>query len=131
MSGGTVPQCSPSDAATTLPDVAQQRKLGSIGGVVTEDDELEQTLCLMVGVRRGSVPLSPTRGSLLFELIDEPIDVVRAKAPLLAQQAVAADPRIELLAVSVVRQGESWIELELDWRRAGAAQSKTTTVRVQ
>jgi len=111
--------------------VAQQRKLGSIGGVVTGDDELEQALCLLVGVRRRSVPLSPTKGSLLFELIDEPIDVVRAKAPLLAQQAVAVDPRIELLAVTVSSTGDSWIELELSWRPAGSQQSRVSTVRVQ
>ncbi len=131
MTRGTVPQCPPRTAASTLPDVAQQRKLGSIGGVVTGDDELEQALCLLVGVRRRSVPLSPTKGSLLFELIDEPIDVVRAKAPLLAQQAVAVDPRIELLAVTVSSTGDSWIELELSWRPAGSQQSRVSTVRVQ
>lgn len=112
--------------------MATQRKVGSIGAVVNGDDEHEQSLRLLMTVRKFSIPHQPDLGSELFELIDQPLHVAQAKAPLLVLRAAAADPRIVVESTSVTSQDVGKLTLEVHWHSAAKpAVVRATTVTIQ
>lgn len=110
--------------------VSTQRTVGSIGSSVTGQSELEQSLRLLITVRKGSIPHRPDLGSPLFELIDEPADVVASKALLYVAQAVAADQRLVVDSVELVFFEPGQLELEVTWHPAGSSSPVSTRVTV-
>lgn len=110
--------------------MSTQRTVGSIGSSVTGDGELEQSLRLLVTVRKGSIPHRPDLGSLLFELIDEPMNRVAAKAPLYVAQAVAADQRLVVDVTEVISVEPGQLELDVIWHPASSTEPHRTRVTV-
>jgi phage baseplate assembly protein W len=107
--------------------MATQRKVGTTGASVSGDDELEQSLRLLLTVRRNSIPHRPDLGGELFELIDAPLDVARAKAPLLVLRAAAADSRLVVESTSVTMTTAGELQLEVHWHPASSPASTCTT----
>ena len=111
--------------------MATQRKVGTVGQTVEGDDELEQSLRLLLTVRRTAIPHRPDLGGQLFELIDMPLAQAKAKALILVQQAAAADSRLTVESASVTRTDTSSLVLEVRWHpTATPTTNRTTTVNV-
>lgn len=111
--------------------VTTQRKLGTIGSAVADDNELDQSVLLLVGIRRGSVPHRPDLGSRLFELIDQPQNVVTARAPGMAREALAIDARIVAEGVEVESVDIGGMVVSVRWRPATGGISRSTRVTVR
>ena len=107
--------------------MAQQRKVGAVGESVDGDDELEQSLRLLLTVRRNSIPHRPDLGGKLFELIDLPLPLAKAKAFLLVREAAAADPRVTVESASVTRSELSRLTLEVRWHPTATPTTVRTT----
>jgi phage baseplate assembly protein W len=108
-----------------------QRKVDAIGETVEGDDEIEQSLRLLLTVRKNAIPHRPDLGGKLFELIDAPLSVAKAKAFVLVQQAAKADPRITVIATSVTRTDTSSLTLEVRWHPTATPTTvRSTTITV-
>lgn len=110
--------------------MSRQRKLGSVGVTVSDIDELEQSLRLLLTVPRGSIPHRPDLGGELFELIDAPVDVVRARALPLVVRATASDVRLRIVSVDPTVLSTGAVEVEVVWCPSGSASSRVTKVTV-
>lgn len=111
-----------------------QSKLGEPGARIEGLAELEQSLSIVLTTPVGSVPGRPTFGSRLHELVDQPINVVRARAAQEVRRAVAeSEPRIEIIdtAVADATVGGT-ATCQVYWRPAGQpdAAAKMTEVPV-
>lgn len=96
--------------------------------------ELEQSISIVLTSPVGSVPGNPEFGSLLYELIDAPLNIVRVRAPAEVQRALGRwEPRVEVIETSVLPPDEDGqLVLEVFWRPAGTnAAARRTTVRVR
>lgn len=98
-----------------------QPKLGEPGVRVEGLAELEQSLSIVLTTPVGSVPGRPLFGSRLHELIDQPINMVRARAPQEARRAIAQnEPRIEVIDTAVTdATADGNTVCQVYWRPAG------------
>ena len=110
--------------------MAIQRKVGMVGETLDGDDELEQSLRLLLVVRKNAVPHRPDIGSELFELLDAPLSVAQAKAPLLVAKAAALEPRLVVDSVTVSSFDIGQLELEVRWHPTNSSASRSTTITV-
>ncbi len=107
------------------------RKVQSIDRLVAGVDESEQSLRLLLTVRRGTIPHRPDLGGLLHDLVDAPVTVARANAALLVRQSAAGNPQLEIDAVAIQSTGPGEITLAVTWHPVGASVSRVTEVTVR
>lgn len=110
--------------------MSAQRKLGTVGSTVREVDELEQSLRLLLTVPKGSIPHRPDLGSELHELIDAPVDTVRACALSLVVRATVPDTRLRIVSVVPTALSSGAVELEVVWSPSGTTNTRATKVTV-
>lgn len=116
----------------------QTRLGGKPGEVVEGDEELAQSLSIVLTTPVASVPGRPGFGSKLDELLDAPLNEVAPKAVREVFRAVRDnEPRITVLG-AVVQQlaADGGIRLRVRWRPTSPtnpadARERTTTVDVQ
>lgn len=78
-----------------------QPKLGEIGEVVVDIDDIDQCIRTILVTQKGSVAHEPDFGSDLWRYIDWPIDQARPHVVREILDAIARwEPRIEVLAVT-------------------------------
>lgn len=103
--------------------------LGAYGEVVTEIEDIAQSILIILRTRLGSDPLRPEFGSDLWRYIDYPAD--RA-VPHLVRESLDAierwEPRVEVLSVQP-RYGDQLgqVALRVNWRPLGSTVAGQTT----
>lgn len=62
-----------------IPTKNWQHKIGSIGGIVTEADDIEQCYEVIFKTRLGSVVLNPNLGWNVMQYLGKPLNLVESK----------------------------------------------------
>lgn len=113
-----------------LQTVNWQLKVGELGDVVEDADEIDQAINNILMTPRGSAPLRPDFGSDLFVSLDAPVNVA---APAMIRDAHEAlqrwEPRIvvERVVPSILASG---VELQVYWRPAAELDAALRQTRV-
>ena len=108
-----------------------QPKLGALGAIVEDVDDVAQAIHIILTTPRGSAPLRPDFGSDLFLSIDAPINVAAPAMIRDAHEAIAAwEPRAKVERV-VPRITADGVELTVYWRPAGAFGGAQVETRVR
>ena len=117
--------------ATAIPTgrLNWQPKLGAPGEVVTEFDDINQCIQIILTTPKGSDPLRPTFGADALQYIDIPGNF--ATAPLIADAAAAIlawEPRVELVAIQPEFDTSSpgHVTLHVRWKFRGIDQEVVT-----
>lgn len=85
---------------------------------------------MLLTTPRGSRPYEPEWGSDLWRLVDEPLDVVRARAPGEVRRAAAFERRVEVVDTVIEPSEQGGFVLAVHWRPAGgSAPVQVTRVR--
>lgn len=90
----------------------KQGKLGELGAIATNADDLNQCISTILLTPRGSLALDPEFASDLFDHVDKPLPVAR---PLVIRDTVEAiqkwEPRVDVKSVEVSIQEASLASL--------------------
>ena len=121
-------------ADVRLVDIETQNwslKVGELGAVVEDFDDIAQSIRNILLTRRGSAPLRPEFGSALFESLDLPIDQAAPAVIASAHEAIRAwEPR-----AIVERVVPSWtsggLEVAVTWRPAIELDAAARETRVR
>jgi phage baseplate assembly protein W len=118
---------------TLLPDITAQDwslKLGAIGEVVVDLDDIGQCIRIILSTPKGSDPHRPLFGSDLYKYIDYP---VTQAIPHIVRESVAAitlwELRVEVVSVVPVIDG-SHVTLQVEWKLRGRSEIEKTEVPV-
>jgi phage baseplate assembly protein W len=112
-------------------DLQWQPVLGSPGELVYGDDELEQSLLIVLKTVMGSVPGRPEFGSKLLDFIDEPVTTVAPGIVREVFRAVkASEPRITVLAATPLSAEPGTVETEVRWKPTNGGATRSTRVKV-
>ncbi len=88
-----------------------------LGKLVTDADDVNQCILVILTTPKGSSPHRPLFGSNLHLYIDYPIDRAR---PHIVREAVDAlrawEPRIEVVTVSVSVSGVAELTCQVEWK---------------
>jgi len=93
-------------------------KLGAIGEVVENLDDINQCLRIILETPKGSRPHEPLFGSDLFRYVDHPVNTGMPRMIAAAIDAVTLwEPRVRLISISPVydEAGSGKITLWLEW----------------
>lgn len=120
----------------TLPEINAvywSPKLGAVGEVVTDADDINQCIRIILQTPKGSDPHRPDFGARLGDYIDRPINTARPHLIREATQAVLDwEPRIELVSVKVfLAQPELEIQqvvIQVVWRLPQGINQQVTEV---
>jgi phage baseplate assembly protein W len=109
-----------------------QPKLGFPGERVEGLDEIEQSLRTVLTTPIDSVPSRPGFGSKLFELVDEPVNLVRPKVVKEVVRACAvSEPRLRVVSVEQTFGDDGHLEVEIEWHpTSDPAATRRTTVSI-
>ena len=92
-----------------------QPKINSIGDIVTDIDDVNQCISIILSTPKGSVPHNPDFGSDVWMWIDSPIDEAR---PNIIREAIDAieewEQRIDISRVTVEFE-ETNLILKIEW----------------
>ncbi len=108
-----------------------QPKLGELGAVVEDVEDVNQCIRGIITTPRGSVPHEPEFGSDVYLNIDAPVNVAVPAMIRDAHEAIRLwEPRAVVEKVTPRWTGEAW-ELEVTWRPAGALAAAIQATRVR
>lgn len=110
-----------------------QPKLGEPGSVVTDFEDIIQSIKIIVTTPKGSDPLRPTFGSDALHYLDMPVN--QGTAPLIADVAMAIlawEPRVTLVRVTprpdLANPGH--VDLDIEWSFHGITKSQISSYRL-
>lgn len=108
-----------------------QCQLGVLGQIVTQLDDITQSLHLIATTPRGSVPLLPLFGSDIWQYLDQPIAqatpyVIRDLTLAIAQW----EPRINVMQM-MPRQLLSQLTVTIDYRLVADGTTQQTRLALQ
>lgn len=90
-----------------------------LGQVVTDVDDVEQCIRIILETPRGSDPHRPLFGSLVYQYIDAPINEAR---PYVVREVFQAlrdwEPRIDVVKVTLTLSGIAAMLCEITWQPA-------------
>lgn len=114
-----------------LQTVNWQPKLGELGAVVEDVDDVNQCIRAILTTPLGSVPLAPDFGSNVYLHVDAPVNVA---APAMIRDAHEAlgiwEPRAAVEKIVPSYTGNGWA-LEVRWRPAGSLAAALQNTRVR
>ena len=88
-----------------------------IGAVISDTDDINQCIDVILGTPRGSQPHRPLFGADIQRYIDWPVNVAR---PHLTREIITAlrawEPRIDLLSVRVYLTELATLAVQIAWR---------------
>jgi hypothetical protein len=108
-----------------------QPKLGAIGEVVEDMDDIDQCIRTILSTPKGSVPHQPDFGSDVWRYLDWPIAAARPNVVREIVDAIALwEPRVEITAVSysVSADDPATLEIQIQRRRKQSSQNGTVLV---
>ncbi len=118
---------------TTLPSARYwQPKLGELGATVSDADDINQAMAIILITRWGECPHRPEFGSEVWKYLDRPWSMA---LPLITQAALAALARWELRATvtrlkATLQDEPGHVKFSITWQWAGQATGSTTEVSV-
>lgn len=91
-------------------------KSDRLGELVTDTQDVDQCIRIILSTPRGSAPHRPEFGSSLHLYLDYPVSVAR---PHIVREAVGSlrqwEPRIEIVSVDVSLDGQSSLACTVEW----------------
>ena len=115
---------------TLLPEVRArdwQPRLGEIGAVATDMEDIAQAIRIIVTTPRGSDPHRPLFGADVLQYIDTPeIEAAPRLINDVADAILAWEPRITLVSITPTF-GLAQISLAIVWTRRSAGLDQITT----
>jgi hypothetical protein len=112
-----------------VPAADWQPKLGQLGGVVTDMDDVGQCIQVIAETPVGSCPLEPLFGSRLHLYLDAPITAV---VPDLVREMTEAlqlwEPRIIVMQVVPGLAEDGGVEMDVTWAPVAQPQQARNTV---
>jgi phage baseplate assembly protein W len=115
---------------TLLPEVRArdwQPRLGEIGAVATDMEDIAQAIRIIVTTPRGSDPHRPLFGADVLQYIDTPeIEAAPRLINDVADAILAWEPRVTLVSITPTF-GLAQISLAIVWTRRSAGASQITT----
>jgi len=116
---------------TPLPFVYWSPKLGEVGEIVSDTEDINQCIRIILTTRKGTVPHRPEFGSNLQDYIDWPIDRAR---PHIIRESLGAierwEPRVRVKQVSVLPGGIGQLRVQVAWTLADRVQENFVEVVV-
>lgn len=105
-------------------------KLGTIGQVVTDVDDIAQCILIICTTPKGSLPMRLEFGTDAYDYLDQPINEAAPHLIRSTYEAVTAfEPRAVIESVVPILDGDSGLILTITWHPANAPnQTRTTTV---
>lgn len=108
-------------------------RLGEPGSVEQDLDDIDQCIRVIVGTRKGSVPLRPLFGCDAWLWLDAPVDVALPNVVREVYSAIGdptyGEPRAEIVAVTLAPGGdEAHWKIRITWQPSGAAGQQITEV---
>ena len=105
-------------------------KVGSPGEVVTELDDIDQCIAIILTTRKGSDPHRPLFGCDAWLWIDKPANVAMPNIILEAVDSLEEwEPRMDLVSIKPQING-SQITILVEWQPKGEDYTKTSEVRL-
>lgn len=91
----------------------------ALGFVVTDIDDIEQCIRIILETVRGSVPHRPLFGATVYQYIDAPINEARPHVVREVFQALRAwEPRIDVIKVTLTPSDVAAMLCEVTWQPA-------------
>lgn len=107
-------------------------KLGAWGEIVTDIDDIKQSLMICWLTPYGSVPIRRTFGSMIHRYLDRPYPEAKAGIPLAVIEAARWEPRAVIEKVITEPNGIAGMIFTARWHPVSApAATQTTTVSAQ
>lgn len=98
------------------PSLWKSAKIGELGAIVVDADDLHQCIRTILLTPRGSLALEPEFASDLFDHVDKPLDVAR---PLVVRDTIDAiarwEPRIDVQSVAVTIPEFARLQVDVVW----------------
>lgn len=104
--------------------------IGTPGEAVEALDDIDQCIRIILGTRKGSVPLRPLFGCDAWLWLDAPVDVA---LPNVVREVYAAigmwEPRAEIVSVTLAPgDDESHWKIRVTWQPVGGSDQQLTEV---
>ena len=107
---------------------------GTPGEIVTNFDHISQAIKVILTTTQGSVPHHPDWFSDLNNLIDKPVDTVRASLIEGIQRSLGLhEPRIDVLGIAVAPTNETQLEnliITVRWRIRETELTNETVIEI-
>lgn len=79
-----------------------QHKLGTIGGIVSDLDDIDQCYKNIIEIKKGQIPLSPNLGTDIIDAIGEnPDNASKITEAILLKELPLQEPRGEIISLSI------------------------------
>lgn len=79
-----------------------QHKIGSIGEIVSDLDDIEQCYQNIINISKGQIPLAPNLGTDILDAIGEnPEDAAKITEAILLKELPLQEPRGEIISLSI------------------------------
>lgn len=105
-------------------------KLGEIGAVVEDTEDIDQCIGIILATPKGSDPHRPAFGSDIWQYLDRPMSEA---VPGVIQEAITAlsawEPRVEVVKI-VAAIEESQVTFSVEWKRKETSATNTLEVTV-
>ena len=89
-----------------------QKKRGTIGGIVTDLDDIEQCFDNIFNISKGEIPLQPNIGTNIIEAIGQKTDnALQIAKTLILKEFETQEPRAEVLSVKTSYDDNGKIEI--------------------
>lgn len=102
-------------------------KLGHYGEVVTDVEDIKQSLMICWLTPYGSVPIRRTFGSRIHRFLDKPYPVAKANVPIAAVEAAQWEPRAAIDSVTVTQTSMSGMSVLVKWHPVEAPEAVQET----
>lgn len=102
-------------------------KLGHYGEVVTDVEDIKQSLMICWLTPYGSVPIRRTFGSRIHRFLDKPYPVAKANVPIAAVEAAQWEPRAAIDSVTVTQTSMSGMSVLVKWHPVEAPEATQET----
>ena len=104
---------------------------GPPGARVYGLDELEQSMMLVLTTPVRSVPGRPQFGSRLYQLVDEPVSVLRAAVVREVLRSLGVnEPRVRPIGVGLVHTDAGRLEVTVEWQPTSSPDRRATRVEI-
>ncbi len=103
-----------------------------LGQIVTDVDDIDQCIRVILTTHKGSQVHRPLFGSDLYLYVDWPISIATPHLTRAVIEAISAwEPRIRVKTVSYSFESSSHLRVQIQWEFVGASQAMMTSVVVK
>jgi phage baseplate assembly protein W len=108
-----------------------QHKLGTIGEVVENYEDIEQCYETILTTLKGTIPFDPTFGYDLIDLIDKPVDkVISFHKTNIQTELNRQEPRATVVLVDITPVEVGSLEISIQYLPIGETQTQTATINI-